>query len=329
MIPLASPIKPVAAWAGTDQIRGRTLRSVTMILLAGGCRWGRCRMCGYHHVRDSAVDEAARLKSLQSQLAWVSDNLPLDKADLIKVYTSGSVLDHCEVPTAFLEDLCRIAAGKTLLFETRPEFVEEEVIGRCIDSLKGEQEDPVLYVAIGLETTSDAVRDYSIRKGFSWADFRDAASRARRAGAGVKAYLLHKPLFLTERQALDDMHRSIQEVLPYADLISLNPATVQKGTDMERFWRQGAYRPAYLWSVLSVLLGAQVNVTCDPVGGGHARGPHNCGTCDRDILPAIRDFSLTGDRALLDALVKRGCACQREWEFVLDEERSFRMPLTR
>ncbi len=182
---------------------------------------------------------------------------------------------------------------------------------------------------MGLETTNDAIREKSIDKGFTYADFLQAASTAHRAGAGVKAYLMMKPPFLTEAEARDDMLRSIEEVSSVADMISMNLCTVQSRTDVERLWKQNAYRPPYLWSVLDVLIRSPVHVLCDPVGGGQMRGPHNCGACDRPIVKGIGEYSLTGDKELLRVLAEEDCSCKQEWEFVLREERPYCMPLTR
>ena len=112
-------------------------------------------------------------------------------------------------------------------------------------------------------------------------------------------------------------------------MISMNLCTVQNRTDVEYFWKRGMYRPPYLWSALAVLAEAPVHVSCDPVGGGHARGPHNCGSCDPEIVRGIREYSLSGDRDLLAALMDSACRCKEEWEFVLAGEKPYCMPLTR
>ncbi|HOW33433.1 MAG TPA: TIGR01210 family radical SAM protein, partial [Methanoregulaceae archaeon] len=156
-----------------------------------------------------------------------------------------------------------------------------------------------------------------------------AADKARAGGAGIKAYLLLKPLFLTEREALLDMEESIRTVTGIADMISMNPCTVQKHTELEYYWKRGGYRPPYLWSVVSLLLSAPAHITCDPLGGGRARGPHNCGTCDYDIVKAIRDYNLSADCQTLHQLFSGGCECKEEWERVLSLEKPYCMPLTR
>ena len=70
-------------------------------------------------------------------------------------------------------------------------------------------------------------------------------------------------------------------------------------------------------------------MTCDPLGGGQKRGPHNCGTCDYEIVRGIRDYSLTGDRDLIGALLETECTCKGEWEDALAREQPDCMPLTR
>ena len=169
-----------------------------------------------------------------------------------------------------------------------------------------------LYCAIGLETTSDPIREKCINKGFSYADFTRAAATAHAAGAGVKAYLLFKPLFLTEAEAVADMKSSLSGLTGRVEMVSMNPCTVQKRTELEMYWKQGAYRPPYLWSVLSLLKDAPVEVTCDPLGGGQKRGPHNCGMCDYEIVRGIRRlFSYRGSRSHRGAAGDRVCLQER------------------
>ncbi|HXW98251.1 MAG TPA: TIGR01210 family radical SAM protein, partial [Methanomicrobiales archaeon] len=80
---------------------------------------------------------------------------------------------------------------------------------------------------------------------------------------------------------------------------------------------------------LLVLSRVGVPVTCDPVGGGTPRGPHNCRSCDGELVKGIRDYNLSGDLTLVKALLEQECPCKKEWEFVLGAERPWAMPLTR
>ncbi len=319
--------KPLATWTGTDRLGDRVVPTLTVIIKTPGCSWRRCRMCSYSHEQHGRIEDAEAL--VRAQLAWVRREYAGRDFEFVKVFSSGSLFDPNEVPPAALDAIAETFRGKTLLAETRPEFVGRERVEEVCAILDDGTVDRPLYIAVGLETTNDRVRDKSIDKGFSYAVFLHAAREAHAAGAGVKAYLLHKPLFLTEAEALGDMQRSIADVAPHADLVSMNPCTVQRRTELERYWQRRAYRPPYLWSVVKILLEAEPHVTADPLGGGRHRGPHNCGECDHELVDAIRDYSLTADRSRLVEAFALPCDCKREWEFVLENERPYSMPLTR
>lgn len=321
--------KPLASWRGKERYGNELLECLTVIFRSGGCTWSGCRMCSYRHERYAAESCDALYDHLCAQLAWVMKEYDPEDYRMVKIFTSGSFFDPQEVPPAFLSDAASAFRGKLVIAETRPEFIRPETLEPFVGGLDDGSWARPLYCAMGLETSSDAIREKCINKGFTFHDFRDAAGRARSAGAGVKAYLLFKPLFLSEREAVEDMKTSFAHTIPLADMISMNPCTVQKNTELEYYWKRGAYRPPYLWSVLTLLAAAPVHVTCDPLGGGQKRGPHNCGTCDEEIVKGIREYSLNADRDLLYALLEIDCGCREEWEFVLEEEKSYCMPLTR
>jgi archaeosine synthase beta-subunit len=321
--------KPLASWRGKERYEGALVECLTIILKSAGCSWSKCRMCSYRHERYGDPDCAVLLSRLRAQLAWIRQEYQPGDYRMVKIFTSGSFFDPAEVPPAFLKDVAAAFRGKLVIAETRPEFVQEEVLATFIEGIDNGSWKTPLYCAIGLETSSDPIREKCINKGFTFADFLSAAKTARGAGAGIKAYLLFKPLFLTEREALEDMETTIKDVVPHAAMISMNPCTVQRNTELEYYWKRGAYRPPYLWSVLTLLHESPVHMTCDPLGGGQKRGPHNCGTCDYELVKGIRDYSLSADRDLVGALLDTACGCKAEWEFVLAEEKPYSMPLTR
>lgn len=319
--------RPLACWEGQDRFGQEILPSLTLILKTTGCRHNRCRMCSYRFERYPGTEgDSAAL--IRSQLRWVREHHDLAGIRMVKIYTSGSFFDPGEVPPPAVQEVADLFAGKLVIAETRPEFVNASWIEDFIARIDSGEWDTPLTVAIGLETVTDTIREKSIDKGFSWQDFLQAAGEARRGGAGIKAYLLHKPLFLTEAEAQEDMEQSIRAVDGIADMISMNPCNVQRNTELEYYWKRRAYRPPYLWSVLSILLSASVFVSCDPVGGGHARGPHNCGRCDPDLVKAIREYNLKADRGLLAEASEKECGCRDEWEYVLSREVPYALPLT-
>ncbi len=307
-------LKPVAVWVEKERLNGDIVRCLTIILRSRGCYWNRCLMCGYK--KDTSKD--VTLKDLIDQF-----NFALKRAngvDVVKIFTSGSFFDSKEIPKEFRSFVYDALTGKIkkLIVESRPEFINEE-IAEELSSLEFETE-----VGIGLETADDFIREHCINKGFSFEDFKRSAKILKSHGVRVKAYLLLKPPFLSEGEAIRDAIRSIKAVKGLADVVSINPTNVQSGTYVEKLWFRGLYRPPWLWSAVEVLRNAEIDAICDPVAYGKARGPHNCGRCDGDVARAIREYSLTQDASVFDGL---SCSCLKLWERVVELEDYSRIPL--
>jgi radical SAM enzyme (TIGR01210 family) len=318
-----SPInEPAASWIGTDLVNGVSKKSLTIIFKSAGCRWGKaggCTMCGY--VYDCA-SEPPTLEDYKAQLAKAIKKAEKFPEFMVKIFTSGSFLDEKEIPLeardAILENLANDPRVIKVLVETRPDFVTEENMQACAKILKNKP----FELAFGLETSSDRIRKDSINKGFTFKDFTRAAKIARTHGATVKAYLMLKTPFLSEKQALEDIIRSIDNVAPYADTISINLCNVQKGTLVEALWEKGQYRPPWLWSIVEILQRAKtahpdLPLMSDPVGAGSKRGPHNCKLCSSDVADSLRTFSLSQNPADLN---KTNCECKELWKKVLELE---------
>lgn len=323
------PEEPLALWTGKDRIGEETLDSVTIIVRSGGCSWNRCRICQYRHERFTNTDEQELKRLMHAQLSSLAEEIERSDPGVVKVYTSGSFFDKQEVPLSIQEEVVSLASGRRLVVESRCEYIDGEQIGTYVDTLRQKGQSGDLFVAIGLETISDAIREKCIDKGLSYEDYQRTTERIHNNDGKVKTYLLHKPPYLTESEAHDDMVQSIGDIAQYTDLISMNPCTVQRNTHLETLWKQKAYRPPYLWSVASILADSKSHVTCDPIGGGQSRGPHNCGRCDQLILDAIRDYNLTADRDLMRSVMAMDCDCKKEWEYIMEREMPFSMPLTR
>lgn len=240
---------------------------------------------------------------------------------VVKIYTSGSFLDPLEMPeearTKILEDLQSRGIEK-LVIESRPEYITQNRVKECLSSIKTE-------FAIGLETANDLVRQKIIRKGFTFQDFCDASKTVHDQGGKVKAYLLLKPPFLSEGEAIRDAVSSAKAASQHADILSLNLCNIQRGTMVERLWERGEYRPPWLWSAVEVLKNVSYPIICDPVAAGTRRGPHNCGECDAAIAKAIRSHDLTQDPGIFEDME---CRCKPTWQKMVElEEQTFGTPL--
>ena len=320
---------PIALWTGSDRVLDQVLNSVTTIIRSGGCSWNRCLMCQYRHERfhNLSVDEL--IFSMKEQLNFLAASIRENNPSLVKIYTSGSFFDDKEVPPEVRDVVAELCKGRLLTVECRADYVDYNIISAYRESLKDETGSGGLIIAMGLETSSDLIREKCIDKGLTFEQYVSAALSIRKAGGLVKTYLLHKPAYVTEREAYEDMISSVRDILPYTDLISLNTCSIQRNTIVEHLWRQGSYRPPYLWSVVQVLAESPVHITCDTLGGGQKRGAHNCGSCDQMILDAIKEYNLNGDQELIKSVSEMSCRCKKEWEFVMEHEQPYALPLTR
>jgi radical SAM enzyme (TIGR01210 family) len=331
------PHEPTRVWLDEDNTPDGVVTSLTIILNTGGCRWARaggCTMCGYvaESVEGGSVAHDALMDQIDVCLEHEATNAD-EPADLVKIYTSGSFLDEREVGAETRAAIADTFADRDrIVVESLPDFVDRDTIADFTDV--GLSTD----VAIGLETATDRVRHDCVNKYFDFADFEAACAEAREADAaadgvdaGVKAYLLMKPPFLSESEAIDDMISSVRRcaAVDGCHTVSMNPCNVQRYTMVDELFFQGGYRPPWLWSVTEVLdatTDVDAIVVSDPVGHGSDRGPHNCGECDDRVQNAIKDFDRRQDPAVFDQVE---CECESTWAYVREAETSYGMPLAR
>jgi radical SAM enzyme (TIGR01210 family) len=325
------PTEPTRVWLDEDNTPDGVVQSLTIILNTGGCRWARaggCTMCGYvaESVEGGSVGHENLMTQIEHCLDHEAENADGETADLIKIYTSGSFLDEREVPAETRRAIAETFGDRDrIVVESLPDFVDREKLRDFTE--QGLETD----VAVGLETATDRVRHDAVNKYFDFSEFEAACEEARAAGAGVKAYLLMKPPFLAEPDAVEDMKRSVRRcaAVEGCHTVSMNPCNVQRYTMVEELFHDGGYRPPWLWSVCDVLEStADVDaiVVSDPVGHGSDRGPHNCGECDDLVQRAIKDFDLRQDPSVFEEV---SCECEATWEYVMAEETTYNQPLVR
>ncbi len=234
---------------------------------------------------------------------------------IVKIFTSGSFLDKTEISEKLQEKICETLGKKTkkVIVESRPEFVNKEKIKKLSKLCN-------IEIAVGLESANDDVLKYSINKGFRLKDYIKAAEIIKNI-CSLKTYILLKPPFLTEEEGIKDAINTARIAGKYSSAISFNPVNIQSNTFTEFLWRRNEYRTPWLWSVIEVLKESKkltnARLMSSPTGGGTRRGAHNCGKCDKKILGAIQDFSLTQNPSVFDNLY---CECKEEWLDLLEIE---------
>ena len=295
---------------------GTPCTAATVILRTKGCTWwwkSGCTFCGYFNdVRDDIT--AGDLFSQWDEAKRRTNDF--EGCQMVKVYTSGTFFEDREIPVEWQEAILRETheKGLHLVVEAQAHLCKDEKLA-WLASIQ-----PNCTVAIGLEAYDDEVLKFHVNKGFNLKTWHKAVQRLRKHNFGVKTYLLFKPPFMSEGDALFHTTRWVKEVAQLSDEVSVNPMNIQKKTIVDRLHRNKEYRPPWLWSLVKMIQDSheeishlKCRVIVHPTAGGKIRGSHNCGACDREVVAAIERYSVSAD---LDEFSGLDCKCRSTW---LDE----------
>ena len=121
--------------------------------------------------------------------------------------------------------------GKELVVESRTEQLTMEKLEWATKI------NPKFSVAIGLEAYDDEVLRFHVNKGFSIKSWDKAVENLAHFGLRIKTYLMFKPPFMSEADALKHGAKWIRDVAERSDEISVNPMNIQNGTVIDRLFR--------------------------------------------------------------------------------------------
>jgi hypothetical protein len=295
-------------WFIEDElIFGEKGKALTLIIPTKGCRYARnggCTMCGYIYDASSA--------QFFENFKKIVKNTP---TDCIKLYTSGSFFDRSEISLEMqekiLEFLNTLPRLKKIIIESCPTFITRKLV----DKLKSYNK--YIEIAIGLESSSDKVLKYFINKPFKFENYVSSAKIIKSAKLGLKTYLLFKPPFISEKEAISDILGSVEAIKDLTDTIGINLLNVQKGTLVDILWKRNLYRPPWLWSLIYVLtsLNLKNQIALGLTGAGTPRGAQNCRKCTTKILKKLRVFALTQN---IDEIQDIYCECKKKWDVFVE-----------
>ena len=309
-----------ASWTGEDLLYSGKGNAIFIILPTPGCahalsQSGGCTMCSY-------IAESPLEKISSSQLVDIFktqiERHDIPPKTLVKIFVSGSFLNEEEIPSKARDEILKILNlqddVEEVVVESRPEYVTEEVIRKCCSLIP----DKIFEVSMGLESSSDYIKEYKINKGFSNKDFQRAVNVVKdlksEFNVTSKAYLFIKPILTSEKEAIDDAVASAQYAEDAGvDRISFCPATIHKGTLMEVLWRRGSYQPPWIWSVLEIIkrvrCSVKIPVIMDTAGFGTRRGPYNCKKCNKKLKNMIIESNL--EQSIPGEF---NCECKPKWD---------------
>lgn len=306
-----------------DYINGKPVKRIVITLRSMGCSWtlanGGCTMCGHY----AATTQGKKIpaSSFIEQFKKEFNKYDFKDYPVLCVYNSGSILNEEELPKEARKEICRIISTNRninkVVFETRTEHATKEILTDLVDLLG----DKDVEIAVGLESSNEKILQLCINKGLLLKSFVRTA-KIIKSIVDLRVYLLIKPPFITEGEAINDAISSTKylqsEIKPKS--IHFEPCTVQRYSLVYYLWRDRYYRLPWLWSITEILrsLDDVEKIYVSPFK--HIPKPdfipHNCGQCDEEIKSAIfDDFNFNHDKTIFAEIV---CNCKNEWKEELE-----------
>ena len=297
-----------------------------------GCAWARkagCTMCNFGERDDVPLDETV-----------VADfRRELDKLDpgtrFIHLGPGGSVLQESEIRTSLRHDLVQSLERLPFLegvgLETRAETIREDRLENLLAVLPPHVTE--LALGFGLESADELILRVAVNKAEAIEDIERAIERVLKVNARtpdrhvvVDCYVLLKPPFLTEGEAIEDAIESITWAYDHgAETVSLFVNTMKRNTICAwlnaRTEDDGPYRyqTPYLYSAFEVLAGlrpehrARTGVLGFTSGNPYVGAPRACDLCWHVLHGLLSAHNYTRDTALLSAAREVRCECRTNW----------------
>lgn len=293
---------------------------VIIALRTKGCSWARdlkggCTHCAIPFSGLCSMDHINILPQfLEDFVKYNFEDYPV-----LCLYTPGSFFDDEEISTELriqiLEIISKDKSIKRLAVESRPDYITEEKIGEVREILPNME----IEVGLGLDSADDRIRNLLINKGLSFESYVKACDILNRFEITIVTYVLVKPPFLTESEAIIDAIDSAKKAFELgSSVVSFEPMSVQENTVVYQLYKDGLYRPPWLWSVIEII--RNVSSLGDMRIGQFVYPPavryaSNCDKCTPDIWRRIQEFNRYGNIEVFDEVK---CDCRVTWEKYID-----------
>lgn len=311
-----------------DQVffEGRMVRRKRIVLLAAACSAATCTMCPLPNEALDTHRRAASADDIIEQFNSSFRKTPIDNFDLITVYNNGNFFSDVEMPPKAKQHIyacVRQSLAKTLVVESLPQFINPPKIEEVRTHLGNKQ----LVVAIGLQSSDDLVRNLAINSTCTKQGFERAVRLLQKNGYLAQAFLMVKPPFLTENEAVED---TVNSIVYLSDLDIKNPilcaTRVAPNTLVSCLYREGRFRPPWLWTIVEVLEKSAILApgSFPRVAVGELKSnsnsdsvcPANCPICSEKLIAALEQFNSTRNLEVLNI----PCSCLTDYRNYLTLE---------
>ena len=304
---------------------GINCQRAVVFLMSNGCEWALksahgCMMCG-HLAKQIRNDKPISVDDYLKQFEQEFEKIDFEKYPMLNLYNNGSFINDNEIPPEARKGMLRMINKnphiKMLVLETRPEFVTEEKVRE----IKRLIPDKHIELGVGLEIKDDFYRRICINKGFSLQRYNFAANIITKY-LNLRTYVLLKPLFLTEKEAIEQAIETIEYAFASGSTTaSLEACTIQDYTLMKYLYERGLYSTPWLWSIVEVV--KRVKSPGKLIVGlfkffpSPSVVPNNCDRCNEKVMEKIMQYNRTLDPKAFNGLT---CECKKQWRTILEEK---------
>lgn len=260
------------AWVSIAPTDSKIGKRLIVGLRNTGCRYRKknrpgCLVCGYnativHSLHPSKKDISQQLHTAISKSLYSSETF-----DVLEFLGDGSFMNDKEVgddtKRTLFDRINNTPCIERVLVESRPEDIDSQDIEIALNSLNRGQK---FEIGIGLETSNNFIRNYCINKGFLWKDFVNCVEKISKANVknrlSIVAYIFVKPLFLSEKEAIEDAVQTLLDLKELSKRIGikiipkLEPAVITSGSVLDIQNQAGKYEPVSLFSVVEIVMHA-------------------------------------------------------------------------
>lgn len=299
-----------------DMIRlphGDVVGRKKVIVMSGGCSVPTCTMCPFTNLNNYGIHGGTSHESLLDQVRHTLERTEGEPPyEVLSLYNDGSFFAPREIPRNVQVEIARLVAAagvKRLVVESLPQFVTERALTPFVQAL-GEVR---LEIGIGLQSADALVRETLVNTRISQVSFERALMVMAGLGVDPKIYLMVKPPFLTDGEAVTDVVQSVDYLTGLGvQGMTLCPTRVSRNTVAWELWQAGQYVPPNLWTVVEAIRRVHerlaVRVACVNLRGTDFESvfPDACAVCADRVVDALMRFGETGEADDLP----EDCACK-------------------
>lgn len=241
--------KPIIR-GGANYTTWRENKVLQVTYKSRGCRnsaLGSCLMCDYGTGRNLSLEETEHIlpEVLMAESNAIIEELILN--------TYGSFLDEYEIPKENRRIILKQVAETEIpyiTFETHYRTVTKE----CIEEIHKIIGDRDIAYEMGLESIDSHVLRDCLNKDINLEELKECIQLIHSYHHAVIFNILYGSPFLSEKQQMDDVLKSIQWAYEQgAEVIVLFPTNIKPFTALEYLYRGGFYRPVSHWGFIKLL----------------------------------------------------------------------------